>query len=368
VKKDTNRREFLKSSAAAAASAIAVPAVAKSKTIAKNPIRAGLIGLDTSHVIAFTRYMNKPGVTDARADVEIVAGVPAGSPDMPRSANRIEGYTKQLREERGVEIVESIGELLEKVDAVLLTSVDGRPHLAQIRPVLEAGKPVFLDKPAAADLAEVIKIYRLAEKHDVPIFSSSSRRFNPRVRDACSSDRVGEAVGCDVFSQVYGARHHSEIWFTGMHGVEILYRVLSPGCKSVTCVETDRTYIVTGSWDDGRIGVWRAIRTGHRDSGKGGYGVAVFGTQGITASGLLPQYIDYEPLVVAIAEFFKTGKPPVAPEETIELYAFLEAAERSKRQASRPVLIADVLRDAVADPEVHQLDRLSSTPAASCRW
>ena len=310
-------------------------------------IRAGMIGLDTSHVIAFTKYMNKPGVTDARSDVQIVAGVPAGSPDMPRSANRIGGYVKQLRNELGVEIVGSIDELVEKVDAVLLTSVDGRPHLEQIKPVLEAGKAVFLDKPAAADLVDVVEIYRLAKEHNVPIFSSSCRRFNPRVIEACSPSRVGEVVGYDVFSQAYGARHHSEIWFTGMHGVEMLYRILGRGCESVTCMETDRTYMVAGSWDDSRIGTWRAIRTSNRASGKGGYGVTVFGTQGVSASGLLPQYIDYEPLVVAIAEFFKTGRQPVAPQETIELYAFLKAAEQSRRQAGRPVFVADVLESAM---------------------
>ncbi len=320
-------------------------------------IRVGMIGLDTSHVIAFTRYMNDPNATDARANVSIVAGFPGGSPDMPRSAGRVERFTQQLRDEMGVEIVDSIGELLKKVDAVLLTSVDGRPHLQQITPVLEARKPVFLDKPVAGCLTDVIRIYRLAEQYNVPIFASSSRRFNARILETVDPSRVGEVVGCDTFSQVYAGRPaHTEIWFTGMHGVEVLYRILGRGCKLVACVKSERAYVATGIWDDGRAGVWRAIRTTHPDSGKGGYGVTVFGTEDIAASGLLPQWICYEPLMVAVAEFFKTGQPPVSVEETLELYAFLEAAEESLRHGGKPIDISETLRRAGKAAQQTDLD------------
>ncbi len=323
----------------------------------ERPIRVGMIGLDTSHVIAFTRHMNNPNATDARANVSIVAGFPSGSPDMPRSARRVDRFTQQLRDEMNVEIVDSIGELLEKVDAVLLTSVDGRPHLQQITPVLEARKPVFVGKPVAGCLADVIRIYRLAERHRVPIFAASSRRFNARILETADPNRVGEVVGCDTFSQVYAGRPaHTEIWFTGTHGVEVLYRILGGGCKAVACVESERAYVVTGIWDDGRMGVWRGIRTAHPDSGKGGYGVTVFGTEDIGASGLLPQWICYEALTVALAEFFKTGRPPVSAEETRELYAFLEAAEESVRQGGRPIDVMETLRRADKAAQQDDLD------------
>jgi predicted dehydrogenase len=288
--------------------------------------------------------MNDKEATDARADVRIVAGFPAGSPDMPRSANRIENYTSQLRDEMGVEIVRSIDELLQKVDAVLLTSVDGRPHLEQIKPVFRARKPVFLDKPVAADLADVVDIYRLADDHDVPIFSSSCRRFTPGVRELCDPEKIGEVLGCDTFSQAYSARHHTELNFTGMHGVAMLYAIMGRGCEWVTHVETPHTLQVTGMWHDGRVGAWRGIRTGRQR--KGGYGATIFGRKGVAATGPLPHYISYKPLVIEIAKFFKTGIPPVEAETTIEIYAYLEAAEQSKRRAGAPVSIAEVLEKA----------------------
>ena len=58
----------------------------------------------------------------------------------------------------------------------------------------------------------------------------------------------------------------------------------------------------------------------------------------------------YLPLVVEIAKFFKTGKPPVAAEETLEIYTFMEAADESKRQGGKSVKLADVLA-AAAKPK-----------------
>src|SRR5262249_52493194 len=112
-------------------------------------IRVGVIGLDTSHVTAFTGVLNNPKASGRLAGVRVVAAFPGGSPDVESSRTRVEGFTNTLREKYGVEIVDSIEALLPKVDAVLLESVDGRPHLKQVVPVLKARKPVFIDKPVA---------------------------------------------------------------------------------------------------------------------------------------------------------------------------------------------------------------------------
>ena len=137
-------------------------------------IGLGMIGLDTSHVIAFTNYLNNP---KNETGCRVVAGFPGGSPDFPASANRVDKFTEQLRDQHGLEIVDSIEELCEKVDGILLESVDGRPHLAQARIVIEAGKPLFIDKPMADDLTDVIEIFRLAKEKNVPCWSSSSLRY-----------------------------------------------------------------------------------------------------------------------------------------------------------------------------------------------
>ena len=131
-------------------------------------VRVGIIGLDTSHVVAFTSAMNDAAASGALASVRVVAAYPGGSPDIPSSRDRLAGFTADLKT-RGVIIVDSIPALLDQVDAVLLESVDGRPHLDQVRPVFEAGKRVFIDKPLAGSLEDAVQIYLLGREHNVPV-------------------------------------------------------------------------------------------------------------------------------------------------------------------------------------------------------
>ena len=198
------------------------------------PIRAGMIGLDTSHVVAFTQILNDPKAAGELRQLKIVAGFPGGSPDNPSSWDRVPQYTKELRG-MGVEIVGSIDELLKKVDVVLLMSVDGRPHLAQARPVIAAGKPLFIDKPMAASLADAMEIFRLAEEKHVPCFSSSALRFSSgfqAVRQKKS--RFGDVRSCLAWSPLHLEPHHPDLFWYGIHGVETLYTIMGPGCETVT--------------------------------------------------------------------------------------------------------------------------------------
>jgi len=296
------------------------------------PLRAGIIGLDTSHVIAFTKLLNDPDAKGDLADVTVVAGYPGGSPDVPASADRVEKFTEQLRG-MGIEICDTIPELIEKVDVVLLESVDGRPHLEQVRPVFAAGKPVFIDKPLAGSLADAIQIAGLSKHHNVPFFSCSSTRFSSgfqAVRNGTSP--LGKARSCTATSPMSIEPHHPDLFWYGIHGVEILFTVMGTGCETVTREAENR---VVGVWADGRRGTF---------IGQSGYTATVEGTK---ATGPAGKYEGYGPLVGQIARFFKTGQPPVSVEEMLEIYTFMEAADESKRQGGKPVKMEEVLRKAV---------------------
>lgn len=299
--------------------------------------RIGIVGLDTSHVIAFTQLINDP---NKNYGCKVVAGFPGGSPDIPSSINRVEGFTKQLREQFNVEIVDNIEQLCRNVDGILLESVDGRPHLEQVKPVIAAKKPVFIDKPMAGNLADVIEIFRLAKENNVPCWSSSSLRFCPGIIGMRNDDKVGQVLGCDAFSPCSLEEHHPDLYWYGVHGVEILFTIMGPGCESVRRVQTKDTEFVVGLWKDGRIGTYRGLR-----SGKADYGALVYGTKGIAPSG---RYAGYDDLVEKIVKFFKTGKVPVPPEETIEIFAFMSAADESKAQNGAAVSIASVIQKARA--------------------
>ncbi|MBI2826430.1 MAG: Gfo/Idh/MocA family oxidoreductase [Planctomycetia bacterium] len=303
------------------------------------PIKVGIIGLDTSHVVAFTKAMNDPDRKGDLAAVQVVAAFPGGSPDIPSSHDRVEGYTKELRD-MGVQIVGSIDELLPKVDAVLLESVDGRPHLKQAIPVINAGKPVFIDKPVAGTLGDAIAIFRRAKEKNVPCFSSSSLRFSPGILGMRGDERVGDVLGCAAYGPCSLEPHHPDLFWYGIHGVETLFTIMGTGCESVSRTQTEGGELVVGVWKGGRIGTFRGLRAGKHD-----YGAVVFGSKAIVPSG---SYAGYQPLVVEIAKFFQTGKPPVSAEETLEIYAFMEAADESKRQGGAPVTIKSVMDKAQA--------------------
>jgi predicted dehydrogenase len=311
---------------------------------AKNAeIRVGMIGLDTSHVTVFTQILNAPRNTDDLAGVKIVAAFPGGNDEFPLSRDRVQGFTKQVGD-AGVRIVGSIEELLPLVDVVLLESVDGRQHLSQIEPVFKAGKPVFIDKPLAHNLTDALKIQALGKKYGTPWFSSSSLRFQPQLQNLLQSGEIGDVVGCDAFSQSRSGIGHADLAWYGVHGVEILYTAMGPGCVSVTRVQTDRSEQVTGTWTNGRIGTYRGIREHTHQTG---FGAAIFGTKSIQQV-RLPS--DYRGLLVEIVKFCKTRQPPVSEDITIEMFAFMEAADESKRQGGAPVTLESVIAKAQQAP------------------
>jgi len=308
----------------------------------KDMLTIGIIGLDTSHVIAFTKSINTENPKPEFANCRVVAAYPKGSPDIESSTSRVEGYTKQLIE-MDVEIVPTIEDMLAKVDAVLLETNDGRPHLEQLIPCLKAGKPVFIDKPIAGSLSDAIAIFKAAKKFDVPIFSSSSLRFTPNAQALRSGEKIGKITGCDAYSPCSLEETHPDLYWYGIHGVETLFTVMGPGIKSVTRTATPDFDVVTGLWDDQRIGTFRGIRAGGK-----GYGGTAFGEKGVAPIG---GFAGYEPLLIEVIKFFKSGKPPVDEQETLDIYAFMSAADVSKAQAGKPVMIEDVMKKAEAEAD-----------------
>lgn len=299
-------------------------------------LRAGMIGLDTSHVPAFAKIFNNPNATGDLAGIRIVAGYPGGT-DIPASRDRVGKFTDQLRG-MGIEIIDSIPKLLEKVDVVLLESVDGRIHLQEAIPVIKAGKPLFIDKPVAGSLADAIAIYELAKKHNVPCFSSSSVRFNPSVQQLLNNDRVGVIAGAATWGPCSYQEGIPDMFFYGIHGIEPLFALMGKGCETVTRIQSKDTDLVSGLWKGGRIGTYRGIR-----GNKASFGAVAFGSKGIVQA---DRDGGYEELCQQVARFFKTGKAPVDPEETIEIFAFMEAADESKRQGGAPVRLDTVLAKA----------------------
>jgi len=301
---------------------------------ASNDLKLGIIGLDTSHAVAFTKILNDPDNPHHVKGAKVVAAFKGGSPDIPSSRDRVDRYTKTLVEDFGVKLYPTIEAMCGKVDAVLLESVDGRPHLKQAKPVIEAGLPLFIDKPVAGSLKDAIAIFDLVQKRKVPMFTSSSLRFAKGTL-AVRGGSIGKVTYCETHSPCSLEPHHPDLFWYGIHGVESLFTTLGPGCISVRRGKTEDGKIkVTGKWTGDRTGVYR--------EGKGFGGKAV-GSKGESEVG---KFDGYPPLIREIVTFLKTGDAPVTPEESIAIYAFMEAADESKRRGGEEVSLEEVLKKA----------------------
>lgn len=308
---------------------------------AQKTVRVGIIGLDTSHSPAFIKLLN---AGDAKAEYRgfrVTAAYPYGSKAIESSLQRIPGYTEEAKK-YGVKIVDSIDELLKEVDCVMLETNDGNMHLEQAIPVMKTGKPMFIDKPIAANLTDAIAIFLMAKKYNTPIFSASSLRYSPKNQELRNGAH-GKILGADCYSPAPGEPSHTDFTWYGIHGVETLYTIMGTGCTEVTRASAPGTDVVTGLWKDGRIGTFRGIREGQSD-----YGGTVFCEKTITPAG---GYEGYAVLLDEILKFFQTKVPPIPEAETIEIFTFMEASNESKRLGGAPVSMQATLDKAKTEAE-----------------
>lgn len=301
-------------------------------------LRVGIVGLDTSHAVKFAEILNDKTAKDHVPGARVVVAFKGGSPDVEQSASRIDRFTGQLREKYGVELVDSIEALCGRVDAVLLTSVDGRVHLDQARKILQAGKPVFIDKPLAASLKDGREIARLSKETGTPFFTTSSLRFAEALQSAITDAKIGRILGCEAWSPAHLEPHHPDLFWYGIHGVEILYTVMGPGCESVRRWHTADADVVVARWKDGRLATLRGAR-----AGASAYGAVVHAEKDAVAVPIKGSDF-YRSLMTEIVRFFRTGKAPVAHEVSLEILAFMEAADLSKKRDGAPATIEEVMR------------------------
>jgi hypothetical protein len=294
-------------------------------------IRIGIIGADTSHVTAFTKLINDASDPAHVGGGKVVACVPTQSLDWDKSFSRVEGFKKELQEKHNVQLLESIPEMLKQVDAVLLESVDGRRHLAELKPVVQAKLPVYIDKPFAASLKDAKTMVKLLQKKNIPAWSTSALRFEVNLETWLAAPH-GKITGATTWGPAaIEAAQPGWFWY-GIHAVEELYRILGPGCKRVRCAGSAQGDVATGEWSDGRIGVVRGTR-----AGQGEFGAVIHCEDAIACVPRDKEVPLYAALVRNIMKFFQTRQAPVPLTETLEIMAFIEAANKSAATNGRPV-------------------------------
>jgi hypothetical protein len=344
--KNIGRREFITALTTAGVGMSTLESLSAFPNLSNEIKRIGIIGLDTSQDTMIISHINnlkgdgfdvvQPTFGEDVAGFKVVAAFPYGSRKIESSIKQIPTYVKRMKEV-GVEIVDSIDTLLSKVDAVLLMTFDGHPRLEQALQVIKAGKPMFVNKPFAASLKDVVAIIAASKQYNSPIFSSSPTRYLKGAQ-AARAGMIGEITGADTYSAAPLEPSHPDFYWYGVHGIEILYTIMGTGCKEVRRTNTANTDIVVGTWKDDRLGTYRGIR-----KGKATHSGIAFGSNKILPAGDFND-VGHRPLVVDMLRFFRTGVTPVSLEETLEIYTFMEAADESKRLNGATVSLEAVLQ------------------------
>lgn len=296
-------------------------------------LRIGFIGLDTSHVSAFARFLNDPNDPNYKPGSPVTCAWPGGSPDFKASIDRVGGFTQELRESFGVEILDTPEAVAEACDLIFITAVDGRTHPDLFLRVAKAGKPVFIDKPFALSVTEAREMIALAAAEGITLMSCSSLRFSEELLAAVKAGR-DEILGCDLYGPMSEEATQPGLFWYGCHTVEMLVSVMGTGCREVRCLKTDGHDVVTATWTGGRVATVHGLRGGHWK-----FGAVIHRTDGpifVDGSAGRPPYLC---LLDAILESLPNGRSAVPPEEMLEVVSIIAAANESRLNNGRPVTL-----------------------------
>ncbi len=275
----------------------------------------GIIGLDTSHTIEFTRHLQGVPEADRLPGMHVVKAMrfPSAFQSEPDQDKR----QAQL-EEWGVRVSTSLADTIAGVDAILLCINDPDQHRRWFAEVAGLGLPVFLDKPLAGSLADGKAILDLARARGTRVWSASSLRFADGLIDACT--QVPQAELCNVYGPLGLAPAGSSVVWYGVHAFEMLSRIMGPGVRSVFARRDARGVVAIVQYDGGRRGVVEITEN------SGAYGGRVHGGGKAVA---FNAWGGYRNILVRIREFITAGTVPVGLDETYAILAMLIATEGS---------------------------------------
>jgi predicted dehydrogenase len=320
-----------------AALALLLPLGGFSQEGSSGPIKVGIIGLDTSHATAFTQALNDPSDKNYIEGFRVVAAYKGGSPDVESSRSRVDQFTAEMRDKWKIEIVNDIPTLCTKVDVVLLESVDGRTHLEQVKPVFAAHKPVFIDKPLAGSYKDAKQIAEMGQAAGVPWFTASSLRFWGETARLKNPEGIGHVLAFNVMGPTHREPHVPSMFYYGIHTIEMLFQLMGPGCESVAMQTSGNQDVLVGKWKDGRLGVMRGF-----SDGRSLYSITAYGDKGVLHSD--KNFDGYGTLLLEITKFFKTQVAPVDPHESLEVLAFMEAADLSAARGGVAVPLSEIMK------------------------
>ncbi len=222
--------------------------------------------------------------------------------------------------------VKNPADLIGVVGAAVVDHLHGKHHLPSAQPLLEAGMPLFIDKPLCCGKSEGKRFLARAAELGVPVCSFSvmpmQAAFVALKKQARKLGEIYAVVStgpCDITSR-YGG-----IFFYGIHQVEMILRLLGYEVSHAQVAKgRGKNHVATLAYKDGRVATMNLMAEG------GG----LFHLSVIGAKGRIDQAIHYDeniffPGVRSFVRMFRTGKTDETTESMLVPVAVLEALEKS---------------------------------------
>ena len=218
-------------------------------------------------------------------------------------------------------------EMIGKVDAVIIATDIGSEHVKRAKPFIEAGLPIFIDKPLCDNRADLEYFTGLFES-GYPLMSSSSMRFCKEFvpYHGGNTRELGE-----LRLVMYGMPKKWETY--GIHSLEAIYPIVGPGFESVVNTGSFKRNVVHLKHKRG-VDV---ILTGIYDCGVPSMVLA--GTGGNVELKAKDSYSSFRNQLVSFVDFLKTGVRPYPWQETTELMMLVIAGIESREQGGKEIRI-----------------------------
>jgi predicted dehydrogenase len=298
-------------------------------------LRIGAIGVDSSHLLEFSRRMADLFATGATR-CRVTAFYDDGNHHLP------EADVKNWKEKTlslGAAQASSIDSLLDQVDGVMVLAVSGNSHYELALPSLRRGMPTYIDKPLTCNLEQARSLVSLARKTGAGCYSASSLRFATEI-PRLDRKKLGQLHAIDAYGPGELNPDMEGLFFYGVHTIEMVDAIWGPGVARVRCETSADRDLVDLQYKDGRHAHLRLERKGAYE-----FGATLHGSKGVESFKVDFAEV-YNNLIRGMTRFFETGIAPVAINDILENVAVMSAGNLSMAgggQRGRWVAIPELL-------------------------
>ena len=228
-------------------------------------------------------------------------------------------------------VVENPTDVIGQVDAVIIATDIGSEHVTRARPFVEAGVPIFVDKPLTDNAAD-LQVFVDWEAEGKPIMSSSCMRY---AKEFLPYRLSTHELGTLRFVNITTAKS----WECyGIHALESVYPILGPGFLAARNTGTDQRNIVHLTH---RRGV-DVVVVANADM-FGGFGcLQLCGTAGHVQVAFADTFFAFKSQLSAFIDYLRTGVRPFPFSETLELMQLVVAGRLSREQDGRVVPLTEI--------------------------